>query len=363
MVQPPKIGIDLFWDVLRESQLLTVAAFANAQQHVSSIIEDGQGDAEPIAESLVREKILTPLHCEILLSGHPGPFDFGRYRLIGKTSQHDVWLARDRKTTHPVWLHFFRGASREDLKRWNQIERRAEQASSIRHSNIVQVYETVVTRTHRFIATAVAGGDSLASKMPPKRKLVEAQSLEVIGHVASALTALESQQITHGYLTMDHVFPNVKKGSTKVALPLMHGDTLTPASDVVSLGRMLFRLLTGRDAPESRKIATAGLKKFTDTLRTRNVSAEVGELIFDSIVTHDSMNADDFLQRVHKASTVKSQVPQNRNRCQPRQPFSSVFLPGPSRHPNLMTSCRNSRPRTANLRIANSTRTPPGRGD
>ncbi len=298
MMQTPKIGIDQLWEILRESGLLSPADFSRVQQASASVDDDLQQDSDAIANWLVVEKILTPLQSEVMLAGHAGPFDFGRYRVLEKIAQQDVWLACDRKTDHPVWLHFFRGDSRQDLQRWDEIEVLAEQCRSIDHPSFAKIYECVVTRECRFVATAVAGGESLADKMPLKRRLTEAQSLEIVGQVASVISELESNGIQHGSLSLQHVFPNVKKGCPKVILPLTHDVQKSNNSDNVALGRILFRLLTGHDAPASEKISKVGLKKFSETLGTKDVSSEISELIYDAITDDTSVTATQFLQRV-----------------------------------------------------------------
>ena len=139
MTQTPKIGIDQFWEALQGSQLLSPAEFTNVQQNCPPLETDQ--DSDVIADWLVKEKILTSLQTKVISAGHAGPFDFGRYRVFQKLALPNVWLARDRKTDHPVWLHFFRGQSHQDLARWDKIEKLAEQCSSIEHRNFARIYE------------------------------------------------------------------------------------------------------------------------------------------------------------------------------------------------------------------------------
>jgi serine/threonine protein kinase len=303
MKQTPKIGIDRLWVILRESRLLAPEDFSRAQQAFASLNNNElQQDSGAIAKWLVREKLLTPLQTKVMLAGHSGPFDFGRYRVLERVAQRDIWIARDRKTGHLVWLHFFRGDSREDLQQWNEIEFLAEQCCSIDHPNFTKIYECVVTREFRFVATAIGGSESLADKMSLKRRLTEPQSLEIITHVAAAIAELESHGIQHGSLSLEYVFPNVKKGSPKVVLPLTHDLQRSNSSDVVALGRMLFRLLTGREAPHSEKISKVGLKKFSATLGSKEVSSKSSELIYDAITNETSVTAAKFLQRASEIS-------------------------------------------------------------
>jgi len=296
MIQTPKIGIEQFWETLRESDLLPPSEFDRLKQQ-SSTPESNHEDSEAIANWLVSEKVLTPLQLQVVLSGHSGPFDFGRYRLVGRGADSSIWQALDRKTGHPVWLHFDSGETRDDLSTWNAVESRAEEFMAVEHPNIVRVYESIVTRTHRFVATAVGGAGSLAVKMPLKRRLTETQGLGIIREVAVAVNELQSRGLQHGSLGLEHVFANTKQGTTRVLLPVT-SELSDPVPDVNSLGRMLFRLLTGRDAPAPEKLAKAGVKKFTDTLSQRKISRESSELIFDSITADNVFTAETFLERI-----------------------------------------------------------------
>ncbi|QEG21279.1 protein kinase [Mariniblastus fucicola] len=296
MMQPPKIGIDQFWDVLIQSRLIAPAELQQIREKAATITNSE--DAESIANWLVREKILTPLQTKVLLAGHSGPFEFGRYRLVGGDPQRNVWMARDRKTTHPVWLHFFAGDTRKDLARWDQVEDRAEALAKIEHPNLVRVYESVVTRSHRFLATAVGGKDSLDVKMPLKRRLTESQAIEIVRDVASGVAELEANGLSHGSLSLEAVYANVKDGSTRLMPPVVATPNSQARSDVNALGRMLFRLLTGRDAPEPEKLLKVGMHKFTEKLAERKLSQEIGELAYESMVDDDSMSADAFLKRL-----------------------------------------------------------------
>ena len=205
------IGIDQFWKVLGDSNIIPPMEVVRLREN-SALASSNPQDAETIANWMVSEKILTPLQKKVLLAGHHGPFNFGRYRLISGSEDQPAWLARDQKTAHPVWLHFFPGETRDDLSRWDEVENRAEQFAAVNHPNIVRVYENIVTPTHRFVATAVGGKEPLAKKMPLKRRLSEKQALVIIREVATALAALESLGLQHGSLSLEHVYSNAKQG-------------------------------------------------------------------------------------------------------------------------------------------------------
>ena len=301
MTQSLKIGIDPFWEVLRESKLLPENDFDRLRQKSDSLQFQ---DSDSIASWLVEEKVLTPLQSKVLLAGHPGPFEFGRYRVIGG-SDSKLWLARDRKTAFPVWLHFHQGEDHRDLERWNELEQKAERLAAIEHPSLIRVYETIVTRDYRFVATAVGGKQSLAEKMPLKRRLNEKQAVGVVREVATAITELHKNSIEHGSLTLDHIYPDAKSGVMRLLPPVIDSGESPAVTDSEGLGRILYRLLTGRDAPDQERLAKVGNKKFIDTLSTRNVRPPVSELILESLLTGESFEPNAFLERLDLVSETK----------------------------------------------------------
>ncbi len=294
MIQKPKIGLTQFWQLVRESQLVSASDITRLLKESTALNHD---DSEELAKWLVAEKILTPLQSEVLQAGHHGPFEFGRYRVLGRAPGENTFAARDRKTLHPVWLHFFAGDSQLALESWEEIEMRVEQFASISHPNLLDVYESLVTRTHRFVATSAAGTQSLAEKMPVKRRITEDQALKLVREVALPIAEIEKAGASHGSLSMNHVFHNGKAGITKVMPPLFED---TSESDVGALGRLLYRLVTGRDAPDGKRIAKAGLDKFSDSLTSRKISVQVTKLIYGALTAPDSFTTSDFIQRVEK---------------------------------------------------------------
>lgn len=284
MTKTSKIDIGLFWDLLRDSGLLPPAELSQIQERFLANSGD-QADSELAANWLVKQKILTDLHTEVLLNGFAGPFDFGRYRILRKTTRSQVWLARDRKTKHSVWLHFSNGDSREDLAKWDRVEYRSETASKLNSTHFVRIYECVVTRSHRFVSTAVPLGSTLAEILPLKAKLKESQALDLTGQISSAIKLLHSSGLRHGDLCLENVYFDSKSSRAQVIFPVLNDSDKVVKSDTTALGEMLFRLSTGRNAPPSEKLAKAGLNKFSETLASRKVSLEVSELIFKALTS------------------------------------------------------------------------------
>jgi serine/threonine protein kinase len=305
MMQSLKIGIDQFWEKLRESQLLPESEFDRLRADSASLSHE---DSDFVAKWLVGEKAITPLQAKVLRAGHSGQFHFGRYCVIGPGPHENVWLARDQKTAFPVWLHFFPGQSKEDLSAWDKIESRAEQLASVSQPNLIRVYESIVTRDYRFVATAAGGAQSLADKMPLKRRLNEAQAVDVMREVAAAVAELEHNSIRHDSLSLAHIFPNAKQKITRVLPPVTEPESYN-GTNTNALARVFYRLLTGRDAPDKKKLSKIGSKKFVESLQTKKIRPRVSELLHEALTSGDSFEPEVFLQRLEKLADSKTDSP------------------------------------------------------
>ncbi len=295
------IGVNEFWDVLRGSNLFLPADLDRIQKQSLpqfDLTENDGLDSQELAKWLVSEKLLTKLQAKVLLAGHSGPFDFGRYRIVGAIAKGGAFLARDRKTGYPVWLHFMKGDSFDDLSRWSSVESLCDEAIKVTHPNLVRAYEWVATPNYRFVVTAVAALETLEDKLPLKRRLPWDQAGKTIAQVAAAVSALEGAGIVHGDLQLSCIHWN-PKGKTQVLLPFTSSLSSTrekdPASrsDLSSLGRIYYRMLLGRDAPGSKKLLSAGAKNFSSLLMQKEIPGPVSELIFDAIVSDVASSEDD----------------------------------------------------------------------
>ena len=70
-------------------------------------------------------------------------------------------------------------------------------------------------------------------------------------------------------------------------------------SDVESLGRLLFRVLSGRDAPAKKSAAEMDFKTFAEPLTSRKICDELCELAHESICKEE-LSAKEFLERLEQ---------------------------------------------------------------
>lgn len=204
---------------------------------------------------------------------------FGRYELvnpIGCGGMGEVWAAHDTELDRPVALKFlFPGLGRVA----ERLTREARAASALNHPNIVTVYEVVWHEDTPIIAMEYVDGRSLralsGTPQPPR------QVIEIGRQTARALAAARAHGIVHcdikpenilvrndGYVKVldfglaRHIEHDEKAAAMGGTLRYMapeqaRGEAPTSASDIFSLGLVLYELATGRHAFERKSRAEA----------------------------------------------------------------------------------------------------------
>jgi eukaryotic-like serine/threonine-protein kinase len=182
-----------------------------------------------------------------------------------------VWLARERKLDRLVALKLISVAG--DWRLIQRLTREGHAAATLRHRNIVAVHAMDATPTHAYLAMDfVDGGDlrkHLAQALPAPRRCAE-----IVRKLADGLAHAHANGVLHrdikpsnvlldtdgephladfGLATSiggggDLTLPGQVVGTAAYLAPeLLNGnDHASPASDLYSLGALLYACLTGR---------------------------------------------------------------------------------------------------------------------
>ena len=195
-----KLDIDQFWKLLSDSELLHEDQIADVKSKWPA------SEPTEVARAMVTEKVISPLHSEVLLAGHSGPFIFGRYLVTNKFSDNSEnnlfrqYAGRDLRTQHPVLLSFFTGSSATAVSDWKRIEARVRQLAKCRQPNLLETFQTISLPDYRFIISELPVGKRLSEKLPPKGRLKLAQASPIVLQLALAIESQESQ-IESGFKT------------------------------------------------------------------------------------------------------------------------------------------------------------------
>ncbi len=215
----------------------------------------------------------------------------GRYRLVellGEGGMATIYRARDNQLERDVAVKVLRPEYGRDPDFFARFRQEAQSAASLNHQNVVAVYDYGTDEIGPFIVMELVDGEDLASIIRRGGALPPRQAARLAAEIARAIAAAHE----HGFVHRDIKPGNVlvtRDGRVKVAdfgiaraiaeaqltlpgttLGSVHyfspeqarGETAGPASDIYSLGIVLYELVTGKrpfEGDTAAAIATARL--------------------------------------------------------------------------------------------------------
>lgn len=198
-----------------------------------------------------------------------------RYKVvksIGEGGMANVYLAWDTILEREVAVKILRGDLAEDEKFIRRFQREANSASSLRHPNIVEMYDVGEDSGKYFIVMEYVDGKTLKSLIKKRGALNITESIDIMMQLTSGIACAHDSYIIHRDIKPQNVMiledGRVKITDFGIAMALNNneltqtnsvmgsvhylppeqasGSGSTIKSDIYSLGILMFELLTGK---------------------------------------------------------------------------------------------------------------------
>lgn len=192
---------------------------------------------------------------------------FNTVQRLGSGGMGEVWSAHDSSLDRTVALKFFFPSTLTGLSE-QYITREARAASALNHPNIITIHEIVQSENITAMVTELVDGTAL--RQLTDKALPEPEFLKIGFQIADALTAAHAGGIIHGDIKPENILlrPDGRikvldfglarrmaeespgmgfAGTLRYASPeQLEKQPVSPATDIFSLGLVLFELITGK---------------------------------------------------------------------------------------------------------------------
>ncbi len=163
---------------------------------------------DEFANHLVRRGLLTNYQVEKLLKGETAGFFYGDYKVlyfVGNGSFARVYRAVHKDTGQVVALKVLRKRYSEDPTELERFLREGKVGCTLRHANIVPIYEVQSVKRSHCLVMAFVEGQSLRDFVRIRRKVDPLEATEIMAGIAAGLAYGSEKGVTHRDLKLSNV--------------------------------------------------------------------------------------------------------------------------------------------------------------
>lgn len=270
----------------------------------------------------------------------PGQLVGGRYRLvarIGSGGMADVWSADDDILGRRVALKFLHDRFAQDHQFVERFRREAQSAAGLQHPNVVGVHDRGEWEGRHWIAMEYVEGASLKDLI--RRGLGTGEAVEIIRQVLTGAQFAHGRGIVHRDLKPQNVlvdeegrarvadFGIARAGASEITQTgsvlgtaqylspeQAQGREVTAASDIYSIGVMLYEALTGRVPFDGDSAVAVALQQVSERPRRPSevnsaVSPALDAVVLRALAKEPAnrfASADDFAAALDRAEADPS---------------------------------------------------------
>jgi serine/threonine-protein kinase len=182
--------------------------------------EFGGGDLvlDDLTQFLLRRNFLTRYQVERLLKGEQFGFYYGRNKVlyfVGSGTFARVYRAVNQETDQVAAIKVLRQRFSNDAEKVESFKREAEVGTTLRHQNIVSVYEVGSQRGSHYMAMEFIEGPNLRDFLKMRKKLEPVEATELANDIARGLDYAFRRGISHRDLKPSNVLVS-SKGQAKI---------------------------------------------------------------------------------------------------------------------------------------------------
>ena len=283
--------------------------------------------ADDFLQLLVRREFLTNYQVERLLKGEKSGFFFGDYKvlyLVGAGSFARVYRAVHKETGKVVAIKVLRKRFSENPAQYRQFIREGLLGKSLRHENIVPIFEVVSKKAEHFLVMEFIEGRNLREFVKVRKKVEPFEAVRLMSEITNGLQYAFERALTHRDLKISNVLVSshgtaklVDFGLASIDVTLNDSSGLPTAaspntrtvdyaalervtgvrrddsrSDIYFLGCIFYHMLTGRPALKETRDRVQRLAKtrFLEVDPVQKVDPSIPHSV--SIVTNKAMALD-----------------------------------------------------------------------